>query len=964
MGRTVSSRVRESVLAFIMAAVLVRVVCVPALAQSNTAKDASLVTRYRSVPVANLASSNTIAGKYSMEASANGLSSLPAEAQGPISAALGKDDSGYWVRPSADGVSGENPQQGLAAEFTRHGAQVRKGNLRLELETRAYGYGDARHSLNAVAPHANANRVEYRWDGLTEWYENGPLGVEQGFTLAHRPGKANGQALTVELGLRGDLVAVLEPGAKALGLRSKDGKVVLRYTGLQARDATGRELRSRLEVQGKRLLVRVGDEGAQYPVVVDPWVQQAELTASDGALGDGFGRSVAVSGSTVVVGAPNHKVGSNTFQGAAYVFAQNGQTWTQQAELIASDGAAIDEFGLSVGVSGGTVIVGAPFHTVGSNFEQGAAYVFVESGGTWTQQAEVTASDGTLTERFGYSVAISGNTAIMGAPDKISGSNGLGAAYVFLESTGTWTQQAELTASDEAGGDEFGLSVAISGGTAVIGAGDKTVGSNQDQGVAYVFVGSGASWAQQAELIASDGGMTDTFGSSVAVNGGTAVIGAPLHKVGSNIQEGAAYVFAQSGGSWSQQAELTASDGVTMDNFGSSVAVSGSTAFVGSPSHTVGSNRDQGATYVFVDSGETWSQQAELTASDGGNSDDFGASVAVDGSTMTMGATGHTVGSTSQGAAYVFVQPVAPSFTLSANPSTLSVAQGSQGASTITITPVDGFSGSVSLSASGLPSGVTAAFSPNPATTTSTLKLTASGTATTGTATVIVSGTSGSLTETTTVALTVTATSGTTITLSPKSLNFGDEAIDTTSAAKTVTVENTGTATLDIRGIKASTGFAISAKTCGTTLAAGKTCKVGVTFKPTKLGAVTGTLSFADNASGSPQMVALAGTGIVQVTLAPASLTFPKTKVGTTSPVKNVTLRNNLPSILTGISFSTTGPFAVSTSTCSTTLDSKASCLISVTFSPTETGTATGLLEVSNSANNSPQTVSLAGTGD
>jgi hypothetical protein len=215
-----------------------------------------------------------------------------------------------------------------------------------------------------VAPTANANRVEYRRDVLTEWYENGPLGLEQGFTLIRRPSEENRSPLTLELALTGDLSATLERGGKGLDLRRKDRKTVLRYTGLQARDATGRELRSWLEVRGSRLLVRVEDGGAQYPITVDPWVQQAELTASDGKAGDSFGDSVALSGSTAVVGAKLHTVGSNYTQGAAYVFVEGGGTWSQQAELTASDGAAGDLFGSSVAHSGGKQGVGASLQNV------------------------------------------------------------------------------------------------------------------------------------------------------------------------------------------------------------------------------------------------------------------------------------------------------------------------------------------------------------------------------------------------------------------------------------------------------------------------------------------------------------------------------------------------------------------------------------------------------------------------
>jgi hypothetical protein len=199
---------------------------------------------------------------------------------------------------------------------------------------------------------------------------------------------------------------------------------------------------------------------------------------------------------------------------------------------------------------------------------------------------------------------------------------------------------------------------------------------------------------------------------------------------------------------------------------------------------------------------------------------------------------------------------------------------------------------------------------------------------------------------------------GVTATVTPASLSFGDQAVNTVSAAKKVTLKNTGTVTIDISSITPSADFEISTNTCGTTLAVGKTCKAGVTFTPTQVGAATGTLTFSDNASSSPQTVALSGTGEAQATLTPSSYTFPKTKVGKTSAA------HSLPTTLTGVAFSTAAPFAVSTSTCGTTLDSKKSCTISVTFSPTSEETFTGTLTVNDSANDSPQTSSLSGTGD
>jgi len=216
------------------------------------------------------------------------------------------------------------------------------------------------------------------------------------------------------------------------------------------------------------------------------------------------------------------------------------------------------------------------------------------------------------------------------------------------------------------------------------------------------------------------------------------------------------------------------------------------------------------------------------------------------------------------------------------------------------------------------------------------------------------------------VSVTVSGSTGTTVSLTPASLAFGTVAVDTLSTVKPVTLKNTGTATLDITSIvlSGSGSFAISANTCGPTLAIGKTCKVSVTFSPTALGAQTGTLTFTDNATGSPQTVSLSGTGVVQAKLTPTSATFAKTKVGTTSAPKTFTLMNDLNVALNSISISPGGAFAVSTTTCGSSLAKKAHCTISVVFQPTATGATTGSLSVSDSANNSPQTSSLKGTGD
>lgn len=303
-----------------------------------------------------------------------------------------------------------------------------------------------------------------------------------------------------------------------------------------------------------------------------------------------------------------------------------------------------------------------------------------------------------------------------------------------------------------------------------------------------------------------------------------------------------------------------------------------------------------------------------------------------------------------------------PDFSLAANPSSVSVQQGSTGTSTITVTPVNGFSGAVTLSASGGPSGVTTSFSPNPTSTTSTLTITVPSGTTKGTYTLTVSGTSGSLTNTTSVTLIVTAGTSPAVTLTPASLAFGKEIVGQTTAAKTVTMRNTGSATLNITSIVASGDFAISSTTCGSTLAQGALCVINATFTPTQVGARTGDITITDNAPNSPQQVSLTGTGELAATLTPASAKFPKTAVGATSAAKTFKLANKQAVALTAISISTTGEFSVSSTTCSSSLAANSTCTISVVFQPTQAGTLTGTLDVSDSTG-TPLTSTLSGTG-
>jgi hypothetical protein len=377
-----------------------------------------------------------------------------------------------------------------------------------------------------------------------------------------------------------------------------------------------------------------------------------------------------------------------TDSGAAYVFKRSGGTWSQQAYLKASNSEAFDYFGYSVAISGDTIVVGAPYegsNAIGIGGDQanneavnsGAAYVFTRSAGTWSQQAYLKASNTGASDFFGGSVAISGDTIVVGAKLEDTDAPALlvdsGAAYVFTRSAGTWSQQAYLKASNADASDFFGDSVAISGDTIVVGAfgedssatGIDGDGANNDafhSGAAYVFTRSGANWTEQAYLKASNSGVEDYFSYAVAISGDTIVVGAEGEKsnaTGVNGDQadnsatfsGAAYVFTRSAGIWSQQAYLKASNTGAFDSFGHSVTISGDTVIVGAhgeASNATGVNGDggnnsvsgSGAAYVFRRSAGIWSQQAYLKASNPDASDWFGTSVAVSGYTIVVGATG------------------------------------------------------------------------------------------------------------------------------------------------------------------------------------------------------------------------------------------------------------------------------------------------------------------------------------
>src|SRR5882672_1479586 len=328
------------------------------------------------------------------------------------------------------------------------------------------------------------------------------------------------------------------------------------------------------------------------------WMQQ-KVTASDGTANSYFSSAAALNGSTALIGAD----GDNSFQGATYLFTKSNGSWSEGQKLTASDGLPGGEFGYRVVLADNTLLVGAFTATVGGVVSQGAAYVFTQSNGTWSESQKLIASDGALFDNFGASVALDGSTLVVGANGATVGGNpAQGALYVFTESNGTWSQTQKLAASDGATNDSFGESVALEGGTALIGAYNATINGHIWQGAVYFFTESNGSWSEGQKLTASDGTAGANFGNAVALNGSTALIGADASTVGSNTYQGKAYLFTESGGNWSQSDTFIASDGAVDDYFGAALVWDGATALISTPHPTIGGNTWQGAAYFYEQS--------------------------------------------------------------------------------------------------------------------------------------------------------------------------------------------------------------------------------------------------------------------------------------------------------------------------------------------------------------------------
>jgi hypothetical protein len=328
------------------------------------------------------------------------------------------------------------------------------------------------------------------------------------------------------------------------------------------------------------------------------WSEFQKLIAPDYEAYDLFGVSVSLDGNTALIGAYWDDDSGNK-SGSVYVL-KRCCSWNLEAKLLASDGAAYDEFGYSVSISGDYAIIGAAYDDNGNGDDAGAAYIFKRSGTNWTQETKLIASDGEVADLFGISVSLNADYAIVGAyEDDNSNGADAGAAYIFKRSGTSWTQETKLTASDGEEGDKFGCSVSLNGHYAIAGAFLATNDGNQgDAGSAYIFKRTDNGWIQEAKLLASDGAANDHFGASVSISGDTALIGAVWDDNSNGVDAGAAYVFKRSATSWVEEVKLTASDGEPAAHFGISVSLSGDYALIGAYGDDI-DKFDVGSAYIF-----------------------------------------------------------------------------------------------------------------------------------------------------------------------------------------------------------------------------------------------------------------------------------------------------------------------------------------------------------------------------
>jgi hypothetical protein len=577
-----------------------------------------------------------------------GIDSLPETEQVSLGRAL--SDARHKIHPMTDGQQSLPGDEDALYRASSHSQRLFARFLDKGLRLIPMGSEHAWSGMIGLDS-ANGNPqlvqegtvLQYRHaEGVTEWFDNQPNGIEHGFIVHEDSTLRDGTRLKIPVRLE-NLRAEATANGSDLNLLNPEGETLLTYQKLQVWDADGVELAAHMTPTSNGLEISVEARGARYPVVIDPLIISQEAkqspktppTSADGTSNDSFGYSVSLSGDTALVGALNDRE-NNVTSGSAYVLVRSGSTWSAQQQLLptgATIGGAVF-FGFSVSISGNTAVIGA--YKDDSN-NKGRAYVFVRSGTTWTQQVQLAPADRAMEDWFGYSVCIEGETALIGSPQDDDKGDSSGSVYVYVRSGTTWSIQQKLVSSATSTGEKLGTTMSLSGDTALLGVPNARVALFQG-GAAYVFVRSGTTWSQQQKLFRPDGAEGDKFGASVSVLNDTALIGVPSDDdKGDN--SGSAYVYVRNGTTWDMQKKLLAYDGASYAYFGSAVSLSSDAALVGARGDTTNGCQG-GSAYPFWRLGNVLSQQRKLTASDAATGDYFGWALCLSGDTALIGAYG------------------------------------------------------------------------------------------------------------------------------------------------------------------------------------------------------------------------------------------------------------------------------------------------------------------------------------